>query len=109
MSKIDTDIITNTEVIDLDSIENIYIFYCKTKGENENYRILKPKSKNTCENKITIGGVYKMKLKDLSSPIYSPHIKGFWFEKVRIPIKDKYGKSSNLYTTNNIIGQCYVH
>lgn len=99
---------TDVKIIKLDSLESVYIYYCKTEGNDNIYRILTPKKKSSCKNTIVLSKVYKIKLHDVSSPIYNPQIKGFWFNNTRIPIKDKSGKSSPMYTTDNIKGLCYI-
>ncbi|MBK1898077.1 hypothetical protein [Chryseobacterium paridis] len=108
ISKTDTQIQASVKTIELDSLGSVYIYYCKPKGNNDIYRILTPKKTNSCKIKIILNKTYKMVLEDLSSPIFNSQIKGLWFNNTRVPIKDKTGRSSTIYTTYNLEGLCYI-
>jgi hypothetical protein len=97
----------NIKINRLDSIKNTYIYYSNNENDPEVFRILTPKIENLCKEKIIINNTYKIRLIDLSSPIYNPNIGGFWYNNTRISIKES-GVSSKIYTTEDIKGLCYI-
>jgi len=98
----------DVKIVEIDSLNNVYIYNCSTKDSNDSYRILAKKREVICQRKIEVNKLYKMKLEDLSSPIDNPQIKGFWFNNTRISIRDKNNRTSPIYTTKNINGLCYM-